>query len=416
MRTKIFIFGITFLLCVFDLVPAQKVIKNGKNFSTVIEKLYNVSPGGSLEIKNVTGDIVISSWDKNNVEIREKVIMDVYTEEEAEQHVARINDGYSQNGDVIKIIGQKGSENVKSDFEIRVPKKFNLDMQTRGGDISVVKLEGNVKAATSGGDLEMMDLSGVLELKTSGGDMSFKDISGRLNAGTSGGDIGLENIFCEANVKTSGGDIDLSKATQNISLSTSGGDVDAADVEGDLHINTSGGDITVANCSGAKISLQTSGGDIEIKNTKGNLSALTSGGDIHGIQLYSSVTVESSGGDIVLKDVQGAVSANTSGGDINTEITLRDFSVPHQIDLQTTGGDIDLTLPEKIPATIKAEIRLDRGGLSFQRYDIYSDFPLTKSKPSETGRTLTSTGDINGGGAPVNLKTYGGNINIHKAE
>ncbi len=413
MKTKILIPGIILLFCVYSMTLAQKITRDGKNFKTIIEKSYNVSPGGTLEIKNVTGDIAVSSWDKNSVQIREELVMDVYTEEEAEQHVARINSGYSQNGNVISIEGPNGSESVKSDFEIRVPKKFNLDIQTRGGDLAIVKLEGNVKATTSGGDIEMMDISGVLELMTSGGDLSFKDISGRLNAVTSGGDIELLNIYCEANVSTSGGDIELLKATQRISLQTSGGDVEAVDVEGDLNIDTSGGDIEVANCSGSKISLQTSGGEIEMQNIKGQISASTSGGDISGEQFYAPVNVRTSGGDIILKNVQAAVMANTSGGDIDTEITLKDFSKPHQVDLQTTGGDIDLTLPAKIPATIKAEIRLDKGGRSFQRYDIYSDFPLIKSKPSEQGeRVLISTGDINGGGDQVNLKTNGGNINI----
>ncbi|MBN2413565.1 DUF4097 family beta strand repeat protein [candidate division KSB1 bacterium] len=417
MKTKIFVLGITLLFCVFNFATAQEIVKDGNNFTTVIEKSYNVSQGGTLEIVNITGDIEVSSWDKNVVEIREEIIMDVYTEEEAEQHVARRNNGYSQNGNVISIRGLNGSESAESNFYIQVPKKYNLDIQTRGGDISVENLNGNVKTATSGGDIEMMHLNGVLELTTMGGDMLFNDISGRLNARTSGGDIELYYIYCEANVNTSGGDIDLSNATQRISLSTSGGDVDAADVEGDLSVNTSGGDIAVANCSGSKISLQTSGGDIEIKNIKGEISASSSGGDISGEQFYARVNVRTSGGDIFLNDVKAAVMANTSGGDIDTEITLKDFSVPHQIDLQTTGGDIDLTLPAKIPATIKAEIRLNNGGFSFRRYDIYSDFPLVKSKPSESGeKILSSHGDINGGGDLINLKTNGGNINIHKAK
>jgi len=417
MKKKNLLSLIILLCCLSNVTLAQNIIRDGKNYTTTIEKSYNVSPGGTLEIENVTGDITISSWDKNIVDIREELIMDVYTEEEAEERVARKIKGYSQNGNVITIKEENGSGVVDSDFEIKVPKKFNLEIQIRGGDLTIAQLEGNVRAVTSGGDIELVDLSGVLEITTSGGDMSFKDISGRLNARTSGGDIELVNIFCEANVNTSGGDIELLKATQKISLNTSGGDVDAADVEGDLNIKTSGGDIGVYNCSGSKISMQTSGGDIEMENIKGKISASTSGGDISGEKFYSRVNVRTSGGDIILKDVQAGVSGKTSGGDVEVEITLKDFSKPHNIDLTATGGDIDLTLPAKIPATIKAEIRLDKGGRSFERYDIYSDFPLTKSKPSERGkRILQSTGDINGGGDEINLKTNGGNISIHKAK
>jgi hypothetical protein len=105
----------------------------------------------------------------------------------------------------------------------------------------------------------------------------------------------------------------------------------------------------------------------------------------------------------------------TSGGDVNVEITLKDFNKPHTIELNTSGGDITLVLPEKIPATIQAEIFLSGMREHMERYDIYSDFPLTKASPDETnGHIIRSNGQINGGGDPVNLKTHNGNIYIKK--
>ena len=102
------------------------------------------------------------------------------------------------------------------------------------------------------------------------------------------------------------------------------------------------------------------------------------------------------------------------GGDINIDMTLQDFGKPHAVHAETTGGDIRIQIPALLPATITAEVRLSRR--SNCRNDIFSDFPLTKSAPDETGdRILRSKGEINGGGDLIDLKANGGSIYIKKS-
>ena len=63
-----------------------------------------------------------------------------------------------------------------------------------------------------------------------------------------------------------------------------------------------------------------------------------------------------------------------------------------------------MTLPEKLPASIEAKIKVSRHDHRTERYDIYSDFPLTKQDEDEFSRTIVSTGDINGGGDLISLE------------
>lgn len=113
--------------------------------------------------------------------------------------------------------------------------------------------------------------------------------------------------------------------------------------------------------------------------------------------------------------MRAGVDAQATGGDVDAEITLEDFSKEHAMDLKSTGGTIRLTLPEKLPATIEAQIRTSRHDYQTERYDIYSDFPLTKSEPEKIGDVvIKSTGDINGGGDPIRLETTSGDIYIKK--
>jgi hypothetical protein len=158
----------------------------------------------------------------------------------------------------------------------------------------------------------------------------------------------------------------------------------------------------------------TGGGEINIQNIKGNFNATTGGGSVHAANLGGSVVAVTGGGDMELTAIQGSVHATTGGGGISAEITLTDFTKNHEVTLTTGGGDIRLTVPEKLPATISAKIKMHRR--NWEEFTISSDFPLqVKTEDVESGtRLITAKGDINGGGDMINLETGGGNIRILK--
>jgi DUF4097 and DUF4098 domain-containing protein YvlB len=423
-----------FLICAMQ-AQGQELVKTNDGFEIRLQQSFQVDAGGKLEVSDVNGDVQVESWSQNTVEVIETVKMNVYTKDEAQEIVQRIKSNYTQTGNTVRIRGIGDREEVESDYAIKVPEKFNLDISTSGGDLSIENVDGMIELASSGGDIALANVAGGTRAHTSGGDLDFKKISGNLEGSTSGGDINLEDIYGEATLSTSGGDIVLVHASQRVSLntsggdvhiekvdgdvraSTSGGDVNVLDVKGKLSAATSGGDLKIENCSGAEISIQTSGGDIVMTNLSGNTRANTSGGDIFGRTLTGPVKTENSGGDIVLQNVQASVNAATTGGDVEVELTLKDFSIPHSISLYTNGGTLTLKIPEKLPATISADIQLSGSRYMTERNDIYSDFPLTKESADETnGHILRSNGKINGGGDPIILKTRNGDIYIKKLE
>ena len=415
MKKLISIAGLALLL--FVAVGRSQELKGGSGkFYTTIHKSYDVSPGGSLVVKHVVGDFSIKGWTKDVVEITQDIKIKSYTRGEAEEIYRRMLASYAFSGNKVRVDGDYNGNRIHNSFTIKVPEKFNVDVGTSGGDMTLSGVEGEIELATSGGDIEVSDTAGRVKASTSGGDLTFRSISGPVQASTSGGDIDLQDIFGEAQFSTSGGDIRLHNATRRVKLSTSGGSISVESVSGDLNANTSGGDIRVRTISG-DCSVNTSGGDIDLSDIDGRLHANTSGGDIAGANFKEKVSVNTSGGDIRLDNVQAAVSGSTSGGDITVTLTTTDFAQDHSVNLSTSGGTIKLTVPEDLPATIKAQIKTSRRNYERKHYDIYSDFPLTKTKPDAHGQVIIkSEGDINGGGDPIDLQTSGGDIYIKKAK
>ncbi|MBN2000379.1 DUF4097 family beta strand repeat protein [candidate division KSB1 bacterium] len=413
MKTKTFV-GLMILLAACC-VSAQDNDENDNTQETTLEQRFQIQPGGSLVLRDIVGDVDIESWNKNEIFVSEDITVNVFTQDEAQTIFKRLKDNYKQEGNTVRITGLGEKAGYESDFTIRVPEKINIDLKSRGGDINLTSVDGEILLQCSGGDVECQDLSGNMNINTSGGDLTFDKISGKLSANTSGGDIDLEEIYAQASVSTSGGDISLTRATNNISLKTSGGDISVERCEGRLDAVTTGGDIDITDCSGETIGVRTSGGDISFERLNGRINANTTGGDISGSGIKGRISAATQGGDIDLEDVSGAVEATTMGGDIDVRITLQDFSQPHDARISTTAGDITITLPEKIPATIKAEIFTSGNHSDWERNDIYSEFPLTKSMPDETdGHIIRSTGDINGGGDEIQLRANRGDIHIIK--
>ena len=230
------------------------------------EKTFPTVEGKTVFVKVSGGDVLLSSWDKNEVYV--KILGNDNAEEKLEFELNSTDDG-------VEIISRKKDSgmswfhNIKLRVEIKVPGKYNSDINTSGGDISYSGINGSAKLNTSGGDVE------------------GKNFAGRLDVSTSGGDISLNGKDTEIDAHTSGGDIDLhySGTNMGIDLSTSGGDITVKvpeDFNASMELSTSGGDISCShkmsnvtkmshskliadlNNGGKKLSAHTSGGDVEI--------------------------------------------------------------------------------------------------------------------------------------------------------
>ncbi len=406
---------LTLLFIVPIALLAQEIEISGESGDYIISlsKKFKVDKGGTLSITRMNADVKVNTEDNSFVVIRERIESEALTQEEAERIAQETMESYEQNGSNINIQGKRRGFRGDRKLDITVPETFNVNCQLTQGDLLANGLKGNISIQTANGDVNLRTIAGSIDLQTASGDVKLEEISGSVRAQTAAGDVELRGIYADARVSSAGGDMVVKNIKGQLKVNTAGGDLDISDVENDLDARTAGGDISATNIKG-RAGLSTMGGTIRLQHVNGEVTADSKGGSIQGKNIGSRIAAHTLGGMISLQDVRGPVDAKTMGGDVDVEITLQDFKTPHQIDLETMGGNIALSLPKEIPATIHAEIRIDPGNNVFKRFDIYSDFPLSKSSPDEFSRSLTSTGEINGGGDLIDLKANGGNITIKK--
>jgi DUF4097 and DUF4098 domain-containing protein YvlB len=142
-------------------------------------------------------------------------------------------------------------------------------------------------------------------------------------------------------------------------------------------------------------------------------------GDTNISNISGDIEVNTREGNINLDNVSGEVVANSVDGELL--VTFKEVTKEEPMAFSTIDGDIDVTFPSNIKATISAK-NVDG--------EIYTDFniDITHLKEFDVGRNRrwtngwtgmfgnTVTGKINGGGSRILISTVDGNIYIRKGK
>jgi DUF4097 and DUF4098 domain-containing protein YvlB len=290
-------------------------------------------------------------------------------------------------------------------FEIAVPHGYSVEVKTEAGDIETQDIGGTANLSTQGGNIRtgrigvnnLHDAHAgrlVAKLATEGGHIQVLDIAGDLNAFTAGGHINAGNIAGDA------------------LLHSGGGHIRAEQISGRADLQTDGGNITVGQ-AGSLVSVRTGGGQIDFGEVRGSVRAQTGGGGIRIMYVSGPMEVESSAGSICLTRVAGSVRAATAGGSIRAWINPDKPSSGGTVHLSgvsqlTSGnGDIIVFIPRNLAADIDATV--ETGG----EHRIEADPALGLTmQPSHGPGTVHVMGALNGGGAPLKLRSTSGTIHL----
>lgn len=274
-----------------------------------LDKTFDVAPGGKLTVDADGTDIIVTGTDAH------KVAVEIFAKG-SRRRVEGMTLSAEQTGEGVAVIAKDrpgswldwvriGWNNETSWVKVQVPRRYNVELRTSGGDMKVTQLEGDARGKTSGGDIHIESVRGNVEMGTSGGDVEAKDVDGQLQVHTSGGEVVAINVRGDAELETSGGDIRAEKIDGAVRAKTSGGDVDVELVGANRGIaaSSSGGDIVLhlpKNITAA-VDAATSGGsvssDLPVTATRVGESKLN--GTINGGG--ETIRVRTSGGDIKLR-------------------------------------------------------------------------------------------------------------------
>lgn len=144
------------LLVSFTL-SAQEVTKE-------FHKEFNTEANTTLEISNKYGDVVVETWDKNQVVIDVKVTVELPNRDKAEKLLSYINVEFSEGNDYISAkteIDDKfsfsgwggGSKRFSIDYNVKMPSALALTLANRYGNTDLDDLSGLINLEIKYGNL-----------------------------------------------------------------------------------------------------------------------------------------------------------------------------------------------------------------------------------------------------------------------
>ncbi|MCP4216441.1 MAG: DUF4097 domain-containing protein [bacterium] len=280
----------TFAIAVF-LIGAVS-ISAGEGKRDVLKESFKVADGGTLEMDVEAASIEIRTQKGRDATV-EVIRKYKGSEDEMQKALRNYKIDFIKSGNDLSIESKKETRNLFGSgnqlqvrFIVTVPMKYNLDLKTSGGSISVADIEGEAKIKTSGGSLKCNSVKGSLQGKTSGGSIKIKECTGDVDVKTSGGSISVKEVMGNINAKTSGGSIKVyisKQPTADCKLKTSGGSIRVEldkSIKVNLEAKTSAGRVNFGfpvegkidkdradvkiNGGGPELELKTSGGSITI--------------------------------------------------------------------------------------------------------------------------------------------------------
>ncbi|UCD06272.1 MAG: hypothetical protein JSV98_03320 [candidate division WOR-3 bacterium] len=236
---------------------------------------YSVPSGTKVQVKNANGEIKISKWSEDYVE--------VYAEKKTnygEDELAKVNIEVTVD-DVMKIRTKYLEKNVRVSvkYDIKVPEGVTVqEVRTSNGEIELNGTAGNTKAMTSNGEIYVFDVEGIVSLETSNGEIEVRRTSGVLEANTSNGEVHVEvHSIPEdgTNISSSNGSIDVyisDEVNADLRAATSMGNVHLKDLElrSRFKVTSQASTLLTGEIGrgGGLISVSTSNGEIELHRLK----------------------------------------------------------------------------------------------------------------------------------------------------
>jgi beta-lactamase regulating signal transducer with metallopeptidase domain len=389
---------------------------------SLFERSVDVRPGGTLELDLNTGaGLTIAGWDQNRVRVTGTLggrdWRDTEVELERTGSGARLTTRYSMHS---------RSQSSSHRFEIMVPRRFNVSVESAGGAISITGLQGSFTGSTGGGQIRIERASGSAHLSTGGGQIRVTDSNLSGSVGTGGGSVLIQRVRGGLRGSSGSGPVVYGNPEDEPIVSL-GGKSRIYDDRGGVTVG-SGGNVTINEGTGeirdnttGRIIYRKSGGSVTIGEAMSGADVSTGGGRVVIGRSAGDVSALTGGGDITIGPLDGSAVATTGAGDVR--VTLRGAG-DHSVEVNSGNGTVTLVLPSNFSGRVDLETGYtERHG----RTRIDSDWPLSiretdywddsHGTPRKFVRSRQSIGSSRGGGGGVlRVKTVNGNIILRRGD
>ncbi len=342
------------------------------DFSDIFGQNYNFNDhleqdfpaGASLKIIDTRGAVSVHASDDNKITVVVRKRVGAENQNDADKYNSETKPTITTIGGLVTLDAKAegaGDHTVENDLDISIPRKVQVTIISRRGDVNVVGRDGAIDISAQHSDTSVEDVNSNVKVNQEKGSVKIEQVTGdvhvqgRVNevsvADVKGG-VQLEGEFQES--------VKLARIAKTVTFKSSRTDMEFSRIEGTLDLDSD------------------------------ELHAEQITGPLHLATRSKNIRLEEVSGDVRLQDDNGAV-----------EVGMRNLG---NVQIDNRNGDIQLSLPDK------AGFRLDartRGG------EIQSDFAELKVNNDE--HEAKASGSVGNGSSHVVVNNEHEGISIRKA-
>lgn len=230
-----------------------------------IEERADADPRGEVEISNLAGSVVVTGWDRNEVEVTGELA-------DAAERLEFVPEGKHT---LIKVIFPRDKHTHRgesdSDLFVSVPERSRVDVSTVSADITVEKVLGAQSLGTVSGDVITTVNDEEVEVRTVSGDARLTGDGAGTTAkvNTVSGDAIVQGISGEIRAASVSGDVEVAaKTAERLTARSTSGSISLAvglTEDAQVEAETISGEVTLAlkNAGNAEYVIESFSGDID---------------------------------------------------------------------------------------------------------------------------------------------------------
>lgn len=226
-----------------------------------IDTTVAFSPDGTLDLSNISGEIVVTGWGRREVQIkatseRGRLALDV-----SSSHITLEEEGRGS--------GWGNGRRGETRYEVSVPRGARVMARSTSGDVIVRGVGGQVEATSTSGDVTVVDAVRRVEVRSVSGDVTVRQVAGNVEATSVSGDVEVEDVAGDLQMETTSGDITLSAIrSRDVEASTTSGEITfdgdmASDGRYEFHSHSGGIQLTIPSSASARFSVETFSGELD---------------------------------------------------------------------------------------------------------------------------------------------------------
>ncbi len=250
----------------------------GETIDREFREEFDVAVGDSLELQFGDGDVTVSAWDRD--------VLEVHVRYHADQRAIGFSKGdrrdftvdFERQGDVIRVIGREPGGRVGIGiftnrrheylYTVRAPSYLALDLKGDDGDVRIEGWASPISLISDDGNLDLANSRGDLRLRLEDGDVLIAEHEGSLDLRLDDGDVEINGCRAElVTIEVEDGDVDLARCEASFDITADDGDVYLDRVRSEhVDVRTADGNaiLDVDSAGPLQLEVRTNDGDVDL--------------------------------------------------------------------------------------------------------------------------------------------------------